>query len=137
MTPELAASILDDLLVQNSISAGPSAGQTAQQPPARDDIQAALKLARDAVLKMRPKGAGPYPNSGKSWSNEEESQLIAQFEQGVSTKLLASAHRRSVVAIHARLLKLGKIKEGDLIDGKTITKPRYDSLRQAQAVEAK
>jgi len=48
-------------------------------------------------------------NAGRPWSDEEELQLGKAFESGKSILDLAQEHKRSRIAIEARLVKLGKI----------------------------
>lgn len=106
-----------------------SGGPLPENILARDDSVAALRLAADAIDQMllrENKRAANYPNSGKAWTSEEEELLSVEFERGTSTKLLAAEHKRSLFAIHARLLKLGKLKEGQVVDGVVVQRPRYD-----------
>jgi hypothetical protein len=48
-------------------------------------------------------------NAGRPWSDEEEAQLGRAFESGKTILDLAQEHKRSRIAIEARLVKLGKI----------------------------
>ena len=48
-------------------------------------------------------------NAGRPWSDEEEMQLGQAFESGKTVLDLAQEHKRSRIAIEARLVKLGKI----------------------------
>lgn len=50
-------------------------------------------------------------NTGKSWTDEEEQQLIAGFEDAVPFAILAQQHRRSIGALKARLVRLGKLED--------------------------
>ena len=81
-------------------------------------------LERDAARERR--AANQPANSGKPWSKEEDEKLLSAFEQGSSTKLLASSHGRSISAIISRLMKHGKVAEGQWVDGFQVQKPRYD-----------
>ena len=46
--------------------------------------------------------------AGKSWEPEEDKQLIASFDSGMSIKDLAHKHQRTNGAIQSRLIRLGK-----------------------------
>ena len=48
-------------------------------------------------------------NAGRPWSDEEEARLGTAFESGKTVLDLAQEHKRSRIAIEARLVKLGKI----------------------------
>jgi hypothetical protein len=58
---------------------------------------------RSATNKNQPE------NAGRPWSDEEETQLGKAFESGKTVLDLAQEHKRSRIAIEARLVKLGKI----------------------------
>jgi hypothetical protein len=58
---------------------------------------------RSATRKNQPE------NAGRPWSDEEEAQLGQAFESGKTILDLAQEHKRSRIAIEARLVKLGKI----------------------------
>jgi len=70
-------------------------------------IQALVNPARtgerSATQKDQPE------NAGRPWTDEEEAQLSQAFESGHSVLDLAKEHKRSRIAIEARLVKLGKI----------------------------
>jgi hypothetical protein len=81
------------------------------------DVIRALFLARSALERMngRESRRGNQPaNAGKPWTSEEDSRLVEQFDGGISLKLLASEHGRSVAAVQARLVRLGKIDEASV-----------------------
>lgn len=48
-------------------------------------------------------------NIGRTWSPEEQAQLIDAFQSGHSAAVIAERHGRTVRAIEARLEKLGLI----------------------------
>jgi hypothetical protein len=56
-----------------------------------------------------PSEAVVSARQGKAWSAEEDRQLYDGFVQGQSVDVLASAHRRSVGGIRARLGRIGLI----------------------------
>jgi hypothetical protein len=58
---------------------------------------------RGAPQKSQPE------NAGRPWSDEEEARLGKAFESGRTVLDLAQEHKRSRIAIEARLVKLGKI----------------------------
>jgi len=60
-------------------------------------------VAQQEREKKRPK------NAGKSWSHEEDAQICEELRQGLDFNQIANDHNRSVAAILARLVKLGKI----------------------------
>jgi len=51
-----------------------------------------------------------YPRAGKHWSNEEDAELVKDFQAGLSVPELARKHQRGYVAINARLAELGLIE---------------------------
>jgi hypothetical protein len=48
-------------------------------------------------------------NAGRSWSDEEDADLLNAFDAGVSPKDLAVKHRRTKGAIDSRLVRLGRV----------------------------
>ncbi len=50
-------------------------------------------------------------NAGRSWSDEEDKQLLAIFDSGTPAKEIALRHFRSLGAITSRLVRLGRIKD--------------------------
>jgi hypothetical protein len=50
-----------------------------------------------------------YENSGRPWSQDEDSRLGSAFDAGKSIDELVGLHKRSKWAIEARLARLGKI----------------------------
>ena len=69
---------------------------------------ALMALERWAKAEERKKRLPP--NAGAPWSFEEETELIQGFEQGLSLAELAKKHGRTIGAIRARLIKVGKIE---------------------------
>lgn len=51
------------------------------------------------------------PNAGKSWSAEEDDQLLAEYHAGRKASQLAQLHGRTAGAIRARLVHLGEIED--------------------------
>jgi hypothetical protein len=58
---------------------------------------------RSAQQKNQPE------NAGRPWSEEEDGRLAQAFDSGKTTLQLAEEHKRSRIAIEARLVKLEKI----------------------------
>jgi hypothetical protein len=48
-------------------------------------------------------------NAGRSWSGEEDADLLRAFDAGVSPKDLAARHGRTKGAIDSRLVRLGRV----------------------------
>ncbi|ONI38145.1 hypothetical protein AN640_02810 [Candidatus Epulonipiscium fishelsonii] len=46
------------------------------------------------------------PHTGKPWSNEEDTQLVTEYENKTSIKKIAKLHGRTSVSIMARLNKI-------------------------------
>ncbi|PWT71026.1 MAG: hypothetical protein C5B46_08895, partial [Proteobacteria bacterium] len=51
-----------------------------------------------------------HENAGRPWSEEEEARLGQAFDSGKTILELADEHKRSRIAIEARLVKLGRIE---------------------------
>ena len=85
-----------------------SAGSPYQNPETVRALFEALKGLE--VLDSRSKRTQSLPqNAGKSWSKEEDQLLVSRFESGTAIKDLSVQHARTQGAIHARLIKLGKL----------------------------
>ncbi len=65
--------------------------------------------------KVTPLKARKYENSGKPWTPEENDQVVAEYQSGMSGAEIAKLHKRSTTAIAARLVHLGIISERDAI----------------------
>lgn len=50
-------------------------------------------------------------NAGKSWTENEDAQLLHEYRRGAKASELAKIHKRTKGAIVARLVKLGEINE--------------------------
>lgn len=50
-------------------------------------------------------------NAGRSWTDNEDRELLVLFDSNVSIKDIAEKHARTQVAIASRLVRLGRIKE--------------------------
>ncbi len=47
-------------------------------------------------------------NAGRSWSAEEEAQLLQEYDAGLAIEVIARRHGRSAGAIETRLSELGQ-----------------------------
>lgn len=65
-----------------------------------------MLLYFDGKQKARAKLEEKYPRNGKSWTDEEDAELLEEYNQGKSVNELAIAHERSTGAIRSRLVKL-------------------------------
>lgn len=89
-----------------------SQGSVLQNP----ETVRALFLAARALEAMTPRKKGKPrdpalpASAGKSWSEEEDRQLVAAFDSGQTEQELAESHKRTRGAIQARLVKLGKME---------------------------
>ena len=73
------------------------------EAPAAPAVPAAPAAPRSRAAQGAPE------NAGKPWSDAEDQALASGFDAGTQINDLAVAHKRSRVAIEARLAKLGKI----------------------------
>ncbi len=87
-----------------------------QSPYNHPQTVRALYHAIIAIKKMKVDAAAIHPhlvNAGTPWEQAEDEQLKEAFDQGMSIKELANKHLRTVGAIEARLVKLGKVPSRD------------------------
>lgn len=49
----------------------------------------------------------PAVNAGRSWSTDEEERLRREYDEGLSTQVIARRHGRTEGAIETRLAELG------------------------------
>lgn len=68
------------------------------------------KADNDLSSKRKHEKKRPH-NAGKPWSNEEDNELISSLKEGTPVKDIAAKHGRTVVAISARLVRLGLIDD--------------------------
>ena len=61
-------------------------------------------LSRIEEIRLR------YPRAGKQWSNEEDAELVKDFQAGLSVNEIPRKHQRGYVAINVRLATLGLIE---------------------------
>jgi hypothetical protein len=72
----------------------------------------ALNRALSALLALQDWETRNPANSGRAWSRAEDRQVCDEVGQGKDINEIAKAHNRTVPAIAARLVKLGKIAPG-------------------------
>ena len=153
MDKQRAAAILNAL----ANGAHPVTGEVfaADSPYQHPDVVRALFLAiriletKDTVVTAVSTGQIPAPapsseqnvagrtqssrqNAGKPWSAEEDRQLLASFDAGLTIKQLAEQHGRGASGIEARLVKLGRLELSPKLAATLRTDPtsrRVDSPR--------
>ncbi|HTZ96542.1 MAG TPA: hypothetical protein VMB18_09110 [Terriglobales bacterium] len=69
----------------------------------------ALNRALGALTGQLEREKNRPQNAGKSWTRAEDEQVCEELKQGNDFAQIAKTHNRSVAAIVARLIKLGKI----------------------------
>ena len=69
----------------------------------------ALNRAAAALIAQQEREKNRPQNAYKSWSRAEDQQVCEELRLGNDFDQIAKAHNRSVPAIVARLIKLGKI----------------------------
>lgn len=67
------------------------------------------RVQRASPAESRASGSASS-NAGKSWSNEEDKQLLAAFDADTSLADLARRHGRTVNGVRARLEKHGRME---------------------------
>jgi DNA-binding NarL/FixJ family response regulator len=69
----------------------------------------ALNRAVAALTAQKEREQNRPTNAGRYWSSAEDTQVCEEVRKGMDFKEIAKAHNRTVPAIVARLVKLGKI----------------------------
>jgi hypothetical protein len=103
-----------DIVRQLADGLDPSTGEplTGNGPYQQPQVIRALYLANRALARqdeLLQRQKGRPENSGQPWSDDEDLLLVEGFEAETPLKELASRHERTVLAVEARLAKLGKI----------------------------
>lgn len=78
----------------------------------RPDVVRALHIAVSALERFdrRKQRDNQLPeNAGRSWNDEEDSELCQGFDSGLTVAQLAEKHKRTDGAIRSRLQKLGRL----------------------------
>ena len=81
----------------------------------------ALNRALAALVAQEGRGRNKPTNAGRPWTGAEDEQMCEALRRGTDFNEIAKAHNRTIAAILARLVKLGKIKpqkSGDLFPPK-------------------
>lgn len=116
MTPNEAAQILEAL----AKGIDPETGEVfpGNSPLNNPHVIRALFMGARAVADpasqprpKRPQVEG-QEQAWQPWTREEEESLLAAFDCGATIQELASAHKRKVGGITARLVKLGRLEPG-------------------------
>ena len=105
-----------DIIRQLADGLDPSSGEplAANGVCQRPQILRALFFAKDALERLSTRGASPgksAENAGAPWSEEEDRLLEESHDAGMPVQELAARSKRSVAAIRARLVKLGRLPE--------------------------
>jgi len=69
----------------------------------------ALNRALAAMVAQQDREKNRLGNAGRSWSRTEDQQVCEELRLGKDINEMAKAHNRTVPAIAARLVKLGKV----------------------------
>ena len=69
----------------------------------------ALNKALSALVQQDQWERNRPPNAFRTWTRSEDVQVCEELRQGVALEEIAKLHHRTVPAILARLMKLGKI----------------------------
>jgi hypothetical protein len=77
--------------------------------------------ALDKAAKHAERNNSLPHKAGRPWSEEEDKELIALFDVGTQSKVIAEKHARTQGAVAARLIRLGKIKDRFEIDAAMAT----------------
>jgi hypothetical protein len=67
-------------------------------------------LEANTQFKARSSRARVPASAGKPWTEEEDRELLEQFDAGQSVAQLAQAHDRTPAGIHARLVRHGRLQ---------------------------
>lgn len=103
-----------DIIRQLGDGLDPNTGQPfpMDSPFQHPQIVRALFVARQALDRSssgRGKAKPRAEHAGLPWSDDEDRRLAEAYDAGTPAKDLAGQHKRSIAAIQARLVKLGKI----------------------------
>ncbi|MGH8497069.1 MAG: hypothetical protein ACREVN_13135 [Gammaproteobacteria bacterium] len=85
-------------------------GHVVQKPDVIRALRDTLGVLEAEVERQHRKRNQPA-KAGMPWSTSEDEQLANAFDGGTSLADLAKAHERTRLAIHARLVKLGRLSE--------------------------
>ncbi|MGO9126579.1 MAG: hypothetical protein ACLP6G_17040 [Terriglobales bacterium] len=82
-----------------------NANDACRQPQSVKALNRALSL----LVAQQDREKRSPANAGRAWSRAEDQQVCEDLRQGKDINEMAKAHNRTVPAIAARLVKLGKI----------------------------
>ena len=68
-------------------------------------------VALDKAAKREDRNRSLPANAGRSWSAVEDKELLALFDTDIPAKEIAAKHGRTLGAIAARHVRLGRIKD--------------------------
>jgi len=91
-------------------------------PYQQADTVRALHLALEGLGKLK-RSTARKTGPGRPWSEDEEKELLRQFDDKIDVEEIAAKHERTKGAIWARLEKLGRIQRKDF-PGSTPHPPR-------------
>jgi hypothetical protein len=107
---------------------------------APDVIRALYSAVRglEAASRRRTRASPVLGNAGKPWSEDEDRQLLAEFDRGRPLAELAQTHGRTRGGIQARLVRHGRLlPEGDRpLGGPAKWRPGAANLGAANATGA-
>lgn len=81
-------------------------------PYQQADTVRALHLALEGLGKLK-RSTARKTGPGRPWSEDEEKELLRQFDDKIDVEEIAAKHERTKGAIWARLEKLGRIQRKD------------------------
>ena len=81
-------------------------------PYQQADTVRALHLALEGLTKLR-RSTARKTGPGRGWTENEEQELLREFDDKVDVEEIAAKHERTKGAIWARLEKLGRIQRKD------------------------
>ena len=112
MDKKRAAEILKSLV--QGIDPSNGVPLSAQDVVLQREVSQALLLAeiccRESIERDLQRSRRPT-KTGAAWSESEDSELLQEFDSGVSIEKLAERHQRSRSAISSRLMRLGRMDE--------------------------
>ena len=81
-------------------------------PYQQADTVRALHLALEGLGKLK-RSTARKTGPGRPWNEDEEKELLRQFDDKIDVEEIAAKHERTKGAIWARLEKLGRIQRKD------------------------
>jgi len=81
-------------------------------PYQQADTVRALHLALEGLAKLK-RSTARKTGPGRPWTEDEEKELLRQFDDKIDVEEIAAKHERTKGAIWARLEKLGRIQRKD------------------------